>query len=66
MKVKDLVAVSSTGVSVVFYREENHQSYQKYFSRNHKLKEIEANAEVIDIYADCGVVAEAIIKKEGW
>lgn len=65
MKVKDLVEVSSTGCTILFYREANHQSYQKYFSRNHKLKEIEANAEVIDIYADGGVMAEAIIKKEG-
>lgn len=65
MFVKDLVAVSITGVSILFYHEANHQRYEKYFSRNHKLKEIEANAEVTDIYADGGVVAKAIIKKEG-
>ena len=63
MLVKELVPIVSSGINILFYREANHQSYDKYFSRFSKLKEAEANAEVTNIYSDCGVRAEAIIRK---
>ena len=62
MLVKEVIAIAAAGARVIYYNKSDLNNYVKIreYSKGDALKEKDANAEVIDIYADNGVNIDAV------